>query len=89
MKKRKYNNSKRIQNKYEADVKLFQWIKGIYFATGRMPTLVEQGEAFGYTKERARQVREDLVKRGWIVRDKKAFVRWRRVYRINEKFFDL
>lgn len=83
-KKRKYNNESRLKKKLESDTKLFYWIVDFYALNNRMPTLVEQGKAFGYSKERARQLLNRLIERGWIILEREPLVKWKKVYKIKK-----
>ncbi|MFA5442058.1 MAG: hypothetical protein WC288_01970 [Candidatus Paceibacterota bacterium] len=64
----------------ERDKEIFNWILSIYRIAGKFPTLQEMAQTFGFSKERARQRMERLVKDGYIFKNRKQG--WRTTYLI-------
>jgi len=60
---------------------IFNWILSIYRIANKMPTLQEMGQTFHFSKERARQIMERLVKEGYLFKNKEQG--WRTTYIIN------
>ncbi len=56
----------------ENNKKIFLWIVDYFLYYDRMPTLAEIGRQFNFTRERARQKMEKMVKYGWIIKKGKG-----------------
>jgi len=88
MKKRIRSNHVSIKNKEERRKRnkiLFDWILSIYKITGKMPTLEEIASSnpvsSPVSKERARQVLNQLVEEGYLIKNSRR--KWRMTYVIN------
>jgi len=70
MEKNKMNNQ--IEQSKENNKKIFLWIVDYFEENNKMPTLEEIGRQFNFTRERARQKMEKMVKYGWIIKKGKG-----------------
>jgi len=68
------------------DREFFNWVLLYYRVNGKMPTLSEMARTYHFTKERARQIMERLVKDGYLFKNKKQG--WRTTYILNPFFMD-
>ncbi len=68
----------------ERDKKILDWIVEIYYVTDKLPTLEEMSKTFHFSKERARQIMERLVNKGYLFKNAKQG--WRKTYILNPDY---
>lgn len=71
-------NKKQHKKMEKRDKKIYKWYVDFNFHKGKAPTIQEIGEHFGVTRERARQLLEQLVENGYLIKLPKR--KWREVY---------
>jgi DNA-binding IclR family transcriptional regulator len=66
-----------IIKRKQLNKRIYLYIIDYLAATGKMPTLKEIGDAFGFSKERARQKMEQLQEEGYLI---KVGRKWRKTH---------
>jgi len=66
-----------IIKRKQLNKKIYLYIIDYLAATGKMPTLKEIGDTFGFSKERARQKMEQLQEEGYLI---KVGRKWRKTH---------
>lgn len=68
------------KKRIEENRRMYLWILEYIAKHGKMPTLKEIGDAFGFSKERARQRLEQLIELGYLIKVKRG---WRMSYSLH------